>query len=152
MHVMHIHLHEQFLNIYVPISGCGGVVILTLRWRYNARDGVSNHLRVDCLINLCSGADQIKHQNPEALAFVRGIHQWPVDSIWRRHHDNNSWETLIYLSWRHIQHVSVKDTKMPTFRLLTLSSKILLFRHKEQNKQNKWVKWKHFTANAIGTS
>ena len=28
----------------------------------------------------CSGADQRKHQNSASLAFVRGIHQWPVGS------------------------------------------------------------------------
>ena len=27
-----------------------------------------------------SGADQRKHQNSASLAFVRGIHRWPVDS------------------------------------------------------------------------
>ena len=27
-----------------------------------------------------SGADQIKHQNSSSLAFVRGIHRWPVNS------------------------------------------------------------------------
>ena len=29
---------------------------------------------------ICSGADQRKHQSSVSLAFVRGIHQWPVDS------------------------------------------------------------------------
>ena len=29
---------------------------------------------------VCSGADQRKCQNSASLAFVRGIHQWPVDS------------------------------------------------------------------------
>ena len=28
----------------------------------------------------CSDADQRKHQSYTSLAFVRGIHQWPVDS------------------------------------------------------------------------
>ena len=28
----------------------------------------------------CSDADQRKHQNSASLAFVRGIHRWPVDS------------------------------------------------------------------------
>ena len=50
---------------------------------------------------LCSGADQIKHQSSASLAFVRGIHRWPVDSphkepvtrkisiCWRHHvHEN----------------------------------------------------------------
>ena len=27
-----------------------------------------------------SGADQRKHQSPASLAFVRGIHGWPVNS------------------------------------------------------------------------
>ena len=47
-----------------------------------------------------SGADQRKHESPASLAFVRGIHRWPVKSphkwpvryaenvsIWWRHHD-----------------------------------------------------------------
>ena len=29
---------------------------------------------------VCSGADQRKHKNSASLAFVRGIHQWPMDS------------------------------------------------------------------------
>ena len=34
---------------------------------------------------LCnSGADQRKHQSSEALAFVRGIHRWPVNSPHKR--------------------------------------------------------------------
>ena len=33
----------------------------------------------DCLPNLCSGTDQRKYQSSASLAFVRGIHQWPVN-------------------------------------------------------------------------
>ena len=29
---------------------------------------------------ICSGADQRKHQSSMSLAFVRGIHRWPVNS------------------------------------------------------------------------
>ena len=29
---------------------------------------------------VCSGTDQRKHQSSASLAFLRGIHQWPVDS------------------------------------------------------------------------
>ena len=29
----------------------------------------------------CPGADQRKHQNSASLAFVRGIHRWPMDSL-----------------------------------------------------------------------
>ena len=31
-------------------------------------------------ITICSGADQRKHQSSASLAFVRGIHRWPVNS------------------------------------------------------------------------
>ena len=32
------------------------------------------------LSTVCSGADQRKHQSPASLAFVRGMHRWPVNS------------------------------------------------------------------------
>ena len=32
---------------------------------------------------VCSGADQRIHQNSASLAFVRGIHRWPVDSPYK---------------------------------------------------------------------
>ena len=51
-----------------------------LQWRHNERDGVSNHPRIDVRSTVCSGADQRKYQNSAPLAFVRGIHWWPVDS------------------------------------------------------------------------
>ena len=37
-----------------------------------------NSLAIVCSI-FCSGADQRKHQSSESLAFLRGIHQWPLD-------------------------------------------------------------------------
>ena len=46
----------------------------------NERHGVSNHRHLDCLLSLCSGALQIKHQISASLAFMRGTHRWPVDS------------------------------------------------------------------------
>ena len=56
-----------------------------------------------------TGADQRKHQSSASLAFVRGIHRWPVNSphkgpvneenvsIWRRLHAEN---TSLMRSWR----------------------------------------------------
>ena len=32
---------------------------------------------------VCSGADQRKHQSSTSLAFVRGIHRWPVNSPYK---------------------------------------------------------------------
>ena len=72
---------------------------IRLQWRHNERDGVSNNRGQDCLLNLCSGTDQRIDQSSALLAFVRGIHRWPVNSphkgpvsgrysIWWRHHDD----------------------------------------------------------------
>ena len=78
----------------------------TLQWRHNGWDSVSNQQPHDCLLNhFFLRADQRKHQSSASLAFVWGIHRWPVNSpvtgefpaqmasnaenvsIWWRHHD-----------------------------------------------------------------
>ena len=57
-----------------------GYHINTSQWRYNGRDGVSNLQPHNCLLNRYWGADQIKDQSSASLAFVRGIHRWPLSS------------------------------------------------------------------------
>ena len=49
-----------------------------LRWRRNERDVLSNHQPHDCLLNRLFRPR--KHQSSASLAFVRGIHRWPVNS------------------------------------------------------------------------
>ena len=51
-----------------------------LQWRHNESDGVSNYQPHDCLLKYLSGAILRKHQSSASLAFVRGIHRWPVNS------------------------------------------------------------------------
>ena len=53
---------------------------LSLQWRHNGHDGVSHHQPQDCLLNRLFRRDQRKHQSCASLAFVGGIHQWPVNS------------------------------------------------------------------------
>ena len=65
------------------------------RWRLQL-----NHQPHDCLLNRYSSADQRKDQSFASLAFVRGIHRWPVNSphkgpvtrkkasIWWRHYED----------------------------------------------------------------
>ena len=48
---------------------------VTLRWRHNGGDSVSNHQPNDYLLNRLFGANQSKHQSSASLAFVRGIHR-----------------------------------------------------------------------------
>ena len=52
----------------------------SLQWRHNGRDGVSNHQPHIVYSTVYSGANQRKHQRSASLAFVRGIHRWPVNS------------------------------------------------------------------------
>ena len=81
---------------------CGVVCKITLQWRHNERHSVSNHRHFDCFLSRLSGAHQTKHQSSASLAFVEGIHRWPVDSphkgpvqwrenvsIWWSHHETN---------------------------------------------------------------
>ena len=57
----------------------------SLQWRQNEHNGVSNHQPRDCLYStVYSGADQRKLQSSASLAFVRGIHRWPVNSPHKR--------------------------------------------------------------------
>ena len=54
----------------------------SVKWRHNEHNGVSNHQPHDCLlIPFIQDADQRKHQSSVWLAFVRGIHRWPVNSL-----------------------------------------------------------------------
>ena len=53
----------------------------TLRWRHNRHNGVANHQPHHCLLNSLFGTGQRKHQSSASLAFVRGIHRWPVNSL-----------------------------------------------------------------------
>ena len=56
-------------------------VLISLLWRHNGLDCVSNHQPHECLlITVHSGTDQRKHQSSASLAFVWGIHRRPVNS------------------------------------------------------------------------
>ena len=61
---------------------CLGLFCLydTLQWRRDERDGLSI-IDVSIVYTTgCWGADQRKYHSSASLAFVRGIHQWPVNS------------------------------------------------------------------------
>ena len=94
-------LCNQWFSITVQCSVQSRPLSTSLLWRHNGRDGVSNYQPHDCFYSsVYSGADQKKHQSSASLAFVRGIHWWPVNSprkrpvtrkkfddviMWRRH-------------------------------------------------------------------
>ena len=68
--------HEECLYLcHFTVVNCW-----ILQWRHNECDCVSNHRRNDCLLSRLLGADQRMHQRSASLAFMRGIHWWPVNS------------------------------------------------------------------------
>ena len=95
-------------------------VMGALQWRYNQHDGVSNHQPHNCLLNhLLKRRSKKKHQSSASLAFVRGIHRWPVNSptqkasneenvsIWWRHHGCIIIILALLISSRHLTYVSM---------------------------------------------
>ena len=48
-----------------------------------------------------SGADQRKHQSSTSLAFVLGIHQWPVNSPQNSPHKGPVTQKMFRFWWRH---------------------------------------------------
>ena len=74
---------------------------ITLQWRHNGGDSVSNHQPHDCLLNVYSGADQRKHESSASLAFVRGIHRGPVNSTGEFPAQMASIAENVSIWWRH---------------------------------------------------
>ena len=57
------------------------VTSLLLLWRHNDRNSVSNHRRRYCLLNRLFIRRSKKTSKHASLAFVRGIHRWPVNYL-----------------------------------------------------------------------
>ena len=58
----------------------GRFIIVTSKWaRWRLTSPISPFIQITNL-TVYSGADQTNHQNSASLAFVRGIHQWRVNS------------------------------------------------------------------------
>ena len=107
---MDIHdWNPHFLQVRRYIIRCQ---FSTLQWRHNGCDGVSNHQPHYCLPNRLFWRRKNKHQSSASLAFVWGIHRWPMSSpqmasnaenvsIWWRHHG------LTFLSTQYWNHKSI---------------------------------------------
>ena len=68
------------MNIRYKFSLFGCATITALQIRHNERDGVSNHQHHDCLLNRLSRRRSKETSMLASLAFVWGIHRWPVNS------------------------------------------------------------------------
>ena len=82
-----------FCQLYWPLVKLPAIFSVEQSWVVNC--GMRNAYHSDVIMSatasqitgisivyskVCSGADQRKHQSPASLAFVRGIHRWPVNS------------------------------------------------------------------------
>ena len=72
--------HWSYCSLALSHRSDGHYWGYSLQWRHNECDGISNHQPHDGYSSVYSGADQRKHQSSTSLAFVRGIHRWPVNS------------------------------------------------------------------------
>ena len=79
----------RFIMNRPTLRACPSWNFVPSQWCHNEHDGVTHHQPHDCLFNLYLCADQRKHQIAASLAFVRGIHQWPVNS---QHKEPVTWK------------------------------------------------------------
>ena len=99
---------------------------LSLRWRHNGDDSVSNHQPHDCLLNRYTGADQSKHQSSASLAFVWGIHlglvnsphKWPVTRKMFSFDDVIMWnptQNMMPIHWKMCSLLRSENLRAPRF-------------------------------------
>ena len=80
----------EFASVVSSLIGPG-----PLLWRYNERDGGSNHRRLDSLLSHLFSADQAKHQSCESPA-QKSSNTESV-STWWRHHDAHKLHIIPHL-------------------------------------------------------
>ena len=98
IHRWPVNSPHNHCKIMQTIKHCNDVIMIAMASQITS-------LAIVCSV-LYSGADQRKYQRSASLAFVRGIHRWPVNSphkgpvtrknisIWWRHHERH--ETCVY--------------------------------------------------------
>ena len=98
-----IEIHTfSFKNFHLKMSSgkwrpfCLGLNVLN---HYSTMASQITGVSIDCS-TLCSGADQTKHQTSASLAFVRGIHRWPVNSPHKGPVTSGNVEN-VSIWWRH---------------------------------------------------
>ena len=83
-------------------------------------------ISIVCL-TLCSAADQRKHQSSASLAFVRGIHWWPLDSPYKQ----SVMQKIFSFWWHHHEHSTghylASNSSPPNYYL----NQCLYFHHEE---------------------
>ena len=104
-------LHWWYICFVSHMHLCGnlkGIIywLISLHWRHSKAGDLGRHCALTIVYStIYSGADRRNHQSSASLAFVRGIHHWPVNSPnkWPV-----TWKMLPY-PWRH--YVAIFDCR-----------------------------------------
>ena len=77
-------LYQNHQSLYIEITEVLHYWMLLWKIRYNdvIKSAMASQITSLTIVywTVCSEADQIKYQSSSSLAFVRGIHRWPVNS------------------------------------------------------------------------
>ena len=70
----------RYCQIAMSMGYCKIAIFITLQWRHNGRDGVSNHQPYDCLLTLLLRRRSKKTSKPRVTGLCAGNspHKWPV--------------------------------------------------------------------------
>ena len=93
MSLQFLHTISMTRDHICAVKACVKFALMTRKWNTSKWNGNVHYndvimssmasqisgVLIGCL-NACSVADQRKHQSSMSLAFVRGIHRWPVNS------------------------------------------------------------------------
>ena len=89
------------------------IFLYTWQWHHNECDGISNHQLHNYLLNCLFRCRSKKTSSSASLAFMRGIYQWPVNSLhkgpvtWKRFpFDDVIMIKRHYSNWLAIYHTS----------------------------------------------
>ena len=76
----HSEVAEHYLEVSYMLYAMYDIVFSSLQWRHNRHNSVLNHQPHHCLLNRLFRCRSKKHQSSASLAFVWGIHRWPMKS------------------------------------------------------------------------
>ena len=79
---MHLNFERKCITCLHSLGCCWLLLkmVVSLQWRHNGHDGVSNHQLHDCLLNRLFRCRSKKTSKLRVAGLCWGIHQWPVNS------------------------------------------------------------------------
>ena len=136
---MNMYMHEKLLeNCYLSYQT---FQILNLSWdwtlQWHHMSAVASQITGISTVcsSICSGADQRKHQSSVSLAFMRGIHWWPVDYPHRRPVTQKMFpfqDSIMNLKWRRLivaaQSIIWKENHWQLYRCIFWKNMFDMFR------------------------